>query len=193
MNSTIKNTRRWTLYSILPFIVVLLAGTVAFGQPNVYETQTSFPITIIFGSYGGGVFKNVTNNFSGKINLYYGNGIQGQGGELIPNADGCYVSFSGDDGTTICITSINSVSADTNRPRGSDPTLLVGTGTIETSFGGSIQQGFVYIDVKGTWKRDPSKETLLFNGKIGGGGQDLRGPDFILTGSFKSTFAFSND
>jgi len=74
------------------------------------------------------------------------------------------------------------------RPRGSDPMRMVETGRIVIPLGGVGEQGIVYIDVNGTRKYDPSKETLLFNGKIGGGG-----PDFVLTGSFKSTFVYFSE
>ena len=193
MKSSTKNPTRWTLYRILPFIVVLLSSTFVFGQPNAYEAQTSFAITITsaVGTTSGDItLQNLTNSFSGKIDLYYGNGIQGPLGLLIPNKDGCYVSFSGEDGTTICITSVYSASTETNRnarPRGYDPTRLVGTGTIVIPVGGVVEQGVVYIDVKGTdnWDRNRDMETIFFNGKIGGGGQD-----FVIAGSFKSAFVF---
>ncbi len=185
MNLT-RNPTRWTFYFILPFIVVLLSSTFVFSQPIAYESQTSFPITITSNVATTGNDYKLQNlpsyNFSGKIDLYSGNG------GFAPNADGCYVTFVGDDGTKICITTFFSTSAATHSVRGSNAMRMVGTGTIVIPtvvipVEGVLAQGVVYIDVKGTLKYGPSNFTLTFNGKIGGGG-----PDFVFTGSFRSTF-----
>lgn len=132
----------------------------------VFGAHTSFPITItspVETTSGNIKLKNVTKHFSGTIDL---------------NADGCNVRFSGHDGTLICINSISEAGYDQR---------IVGTGTIAIPVRGVVEQGIVYIDATGTWNVTPKKEILLFNGKIGGGG-----PDFVFTGSFKSTFVYSS-
>ena len=171
MTSSIKNPNKRTLYFILPFIVVLLPSTFGFAQ-----SQTSFPITITSAveTAGGNIkLQNQTNNFSGTIGLSF----------YQPNANGCYVSFSGDDGTTICIDRVAEVQHNT---RPSDAMRQVGTGTIMIPIGGVVQSGTVYIDMKGTWHCDcrRGKVTLPFTGKIGGGGQG-----FVIAGTFQSTLS----
>ena len=177
MNSATKNPTRRTLYLVVPFVAVLSLSTFVLGN----QTHTSFPITItssIQTPSGNYRLEDVARNVSGTIDWFY----------PVPDGAGCLVRLSGDDETIICITSLYSASAETNRnarPTGSDPTRMVGTGRILIPVDGVLRQGPVYIDVKGTWEWDSSKETLLFNGKIGGGG-----PDFVFKGSFKTTFVY---
>ena len=180
MNSTIKNPNKRTLYFILPFIVVLLSSTFAFGQPF-----TKFPINITSTAEttsGDVTLQNFTINFSGRNDVGFSNDSPPG-----PDANGCYVSFSGDDGTTICIDQVSLLSAISKKQRSSAPMRVVGTGTIMIPIGGNVNSGIAYIDVKGTWRFDPfGLASLTFNGKIGGGGQD-----FVFTASFRTVFDYT--
>jgi hypothetical protein len=124
--------------------------------------------------------KFLTSNqpFAGTLSLYIGdNG-------LTKNADGCYLKFVGDDGTSICIKGIAGISTESKKSK-SEKALIVGSGDFATTIDGNSVTGVAYIDAQGTLKQDSSNNLISIglNGKVGGGVDS----DFIFSGTLSNT------
>jgi hypothetical protein len=106
------------------------------------------------------------------------------GGVLVPNGEGCYIKFSGDDGTTICIKQIASISTEVPKSK-TGQALWIGTGDMTISLEGSPLTGIVYLDAKGTLKKASSGSviSISLSGKIRGGSHG----SYVSGGSFKTT------
>ena len=146
-----------------------------------WKGTTSFPIRItstVESSSGDITFQNLQDQFTGAMEIYID-----EDGFLIDVND-CYLKLSGDDGTDLCIKQLASVSTDVKKSR-SDQILLIGTGDITLSTGDPEVKGIVYLDAKGTLKKDSFGEatSISLSGKVGIG-FDL---DFIYSGSFRMT------
>ena len=74
---------------------------------------------------------------------------------IVSNDEGCYLKFAGEDGSSICIRQIGSASTDVQKSK-TDQFLLVGTGEMTIPIGGTPRTGVVYMDLKGTVKKDSS-------------------------------------
>ena len=147
--------------------------------PIPWTGSVSFPvrITSVDNASGDSKFQNLTNHFSGKIEAYVG------GNGFVPNEDGCYIKFSGDDKTAICIKHAGSASTDVQKNR-TDRLLLVGTGEMTLPIEGVLKPGVAYVDFKGALKKDGSGSVVSIglNGKLG-----CSGSDFVCSGSYRST------
>ena len=135
--------------------------------PDTWIGEVSLPLKITSTyeeTLGNRKFRTHTNTLAGEINLFMG----GEG--PVPNTEGCYAKFTGDDGTKVCFNQMASISTDVDRNR-SDQLLFVGTGSIIIPIDGAPMTGIAYVDVKGTLKKDSSGKitSISLNGKIGGG------------------------
>ena len=135
--------------------------------PDTWIGEVSLPLKITSTdeeTLGNRKFRTHTNTLAGEINLFMG----GEG--PVPNTEGCYAKFTGDDGTKVCFNQMASISTDVDRNR-SDQLLFVGTGSIIIPIDGTPMTGIAYVDVKGTLKKDSSGKitSISLNGKIGGG------------------------
>jgi hypothetical protein len=147
--------------------------------PTIWTGSVSFPvrITSVHNASGDRKFQNFTNNLSGKMEAYVGeNGF-------VANEDGCYIKFSGDDKTAICIKQMGSASTDVQKSR-TDQLLLVGTGEMTLPIEGVLKPGVGYVDFKGAMKKDNSGRivSIGINGKLG-----CSGSDFVCSGSYRGT------
>jgi hypothetical protein len=174
------------LASTLGPITLSSSGPVTF-QASLASTWTgnvSIPWKITIESKdttGDSKFKNLSGSFAGTMEIYVGgNGLQ-------PNTEGCYVKFSGDDESTICIKEIVSISTDIKKSR-TDQFLLVGTGTMTIMMEGTPLAGIAYLDSKGTLKKMGGViSAITLSGKIGGGGGGGTDRAFVLSGNVRTT------
>ena len=146
------------------------AGTVSFSvKITSQETDNS----------GNQKFLTSNESFAGTIILYIGdNG-------LAKSAEGCYLAFLGDDGTTsICIKNIAGISTESQKSK-SEKALLVGSGDFTTRIEGNPVTGCAYIDARGTLKQDSSNNliSIALSGKVGGGVDT----DFVFSGNMSNT------
>ena len=146
---------------------------------NLSGTQQKIPTknTYTVNTQGDVKFQNSSYDLSGDLEVY----LNEEG--LVADDEGCYMKFTGDDGSSLCINQIGSVSTDVQK-KNTDQLLLVGTGKMTIPIGGISRTGIVYLDIKGTLKKNPSGETesASISGKIGGAGLD-----FVSSGSFRMT------
>jgi len=174
------------LASTLGPITLSSSGPVTF-QAVLGSTGTgnvSIPLKITIGSKdttGDTRFRKLSSSFTGTAEMYFGeNGPQ-------PNTEGCYVKFSGGDGSTICIKQIVSISTDIEKSK-TDQFLLVGTGTMTIVMEGTPLAGIAYLDSKGTLKKVGGEiSAITLSGKIGGGGGEGTDQAFVLSGNVKTT------
>jgi hypothetical protein len=176
------------LASTLGPITLSDSGLVTFqallNPATTWTGNVSIPwkITIESKSTNGDTkFKNLSGSFTGTMELYIGeNGPQ-------PNTEGCYAQFSGDDGSTICIKEIVSISTDIMKSK-TDQFLMIGTGTMKIMMGGTLLAGIAYLDSKGTLKKGGGEISgIILSGKIGGGGAEGTDQVFVLGGNVKAT------
>jgi hypothetical protein len=151
---------------------------------STWAGNVSIPLKMTIESRednGDSKFRNLSSNFTGTVEMYIGeDGPQ-------PNAEGCYVKFSGNDGSRICIEQIIAMTTDIKKSK-TDQLLLIGTGAMTMMMEGTPRTGIAYLDSKGTLKKvgeDISATTL--SGKIGGGGGVGTGEAFVLSGNVKAT------
>jgi plastocyanin len=136
----------------------------------------SFPAkvtTTISDQSGNRKFKTSTQTFAGTISVI-------TGPDLVADADGCFVKFTGNDGRTICINDEVLLTTAITKSK-TDTLQLTGTGI----FSGS-ETGPVYLDTKGTLKKDSAGDVTSISliGKVAGGDVDE-----LFTGNFKSTLS----
>ena len=149
-------------------------------QTTSWQGDVSFPIKTTSTSHdnaGNTKFVKSTLPFTGTIEIFT------VAKEFVPGEDGCYVKFSGGDGTKICIKEVATV--ETSSPKSKTNQLLVkGTGVITTTIEWIPYTGVVYLDAIGTLKQNGSGEltSIGLKGKIGGGA-DLA---FVFGGSFNA-------
>ncbi len=123
-------------------------------------------------------FQSSTSTLTGTVEVYI------RGNAWAANGEGCYMKFTGDDGSTFCIKQIASLATDVAKNK-TDQFLLTGTGEITLPIGGTPQSGIIYLDAKGTLKKSGTGEvtSVSLSGKIGGGSDGL----FIMGASLKAT------
>ncbi len=160
--------------------------SVSFSQAQPFDTWAgAFSFTVKSTSQeldNSGNQKFLTSNqpFAGTLSLFLGDNT------LVKNGD-CYLTFSGSDGTTICITEIAVLSTESQKSK-NEKALLVGVGTFATTVEGTPVSGIAYVDLKGTLKEDKSDNlaSIALNGKIGGGANE--GDDnFVFSGTLNNT------
>jgi hypothetical protein len=146
---------------------------------NLIGTQQKIPIknTYTVNTQGDVKFQNVTYDLSGKFEVYLNEEA------FVSNDEGCYLKFTGDDRSSICINQLGFASTDVQKSK-TDQLLLVGTGEITIPVQGNPRTGVVYLDLKGTLKKNGSGgiESVSITGKMGGGGSD-----FVCSGSYRMT------
>jgi hypothetical protein len=152
--------------------------------------NVSIPLKITIGSKdttGDTRFRKLSSSFTGTMDMYFGeNGPQ-------PNAEGCYLKFSGGDGSTICIKQIVSISTDIEKSK-TDQFLLIGTGAMTIVMEGTPLAGIAYVDSKGTLKKVGGEiSAITLSGKIGGGGGEGTDQAFVLSGKVKATLTEQAD
>jgi len=179
--------------STLGPITLSSSGPVTFQASLAAKTWTgsiSIPwkITIALkDTNGDSKFKKLSSSSTGTIEMY----ISKSGPQ--PNAEGCYVKFSGDDGSTICIKQIVSISTDIPKSK-TDQLLLVGTGTMAVVMEGTPLSGIAYLDSKGTLKKTGGEmSAITLSGKFGGGGGEGTDQTFVLSGNVKATLTEQAD
>jgi len=131
--------------------------------------------------------KFVTSNqtIAGTISLF----IENDG---LTKSGGCYLLFSGTDGTKICIEEIVGISTESQKSK-SEKALLVGVGHFDTTVEGkSVTDGIVYVDLKATLKEDSSNDlvSIALSGKIGGGfndKDDVNDINFVFSATLNNT------
>jgi 6-phosphogluconolactonase (cycloisomerase 2 family) len=148
---------------------------------DAWTGPTSLSVKITFvETDGSGNQKFVTSNetFAGTTSLYLGENGPAK------SAEGCFIKFLSNDGTTICINDLGAISTESIKSK-SEKALFIGSGSFVTSVEGSQVSGMAYIDAKGTLKQDSSNNLISIglSGKTGGG-VDLK---FTFSGSFKTT------
>ncbi len=127
---------------------------------------------------GNDKFFTSTQSFSGTLSFYVLDNT------LVKNADGCYLAFDGNDGTSICIKDVVVISTESFKSK-SEKALLVGWGDFETRVEGNLVNGLAYVDLQGTAKQDSNNETisLALKGKLGGGTFS----DFVFSATLSNT------
>jgi hypothetical protein len=146
---------------------------------NLSGKQQKIPTknTYTVNTQGDVKFQNSTYELLGTMEVY----LDEEG--IVSNDEGCYMKFTGDDRSSICIRQIGSASTDVQKSK-TDQFLLVGTGEMTIPIGGTPRTGVVYMDLKGTVKKNSSGNTqsVSVTGKIGGAGLD-----FVSSGSYRMT------
>jgi hypothetical protein len=146
---------------------------------NLTGTQQKIPTknTYTVNTQGDVKFQNFAYNLAGKFEVY----LNEEG--FVSNDEGCYLKFTGDDRSSICINQMGSASTDVQKSK-TDQLLLVGTGEITIPIEGNPRTGVVYLDLKGTLKKNSSGgiASVTITGKMGGGGSD-----FVCSGSYRMT------
>jgi hypothetical protein len=152
----------------------LVPPTVWSGEATISVKMTSMSED----TSGNTKLQNMNTTLTGIVRLYTGdNG-------LVANGQGCYLNFLGDDGSTICINEIATVSTVSAKSKTAQA-LLVGTGSMSIKTEGTPLSGIVYLDSKGTLKMNSSGQitSISLSGKIGGGSNGSS----ILAGNVKTT------
>ena len=152
---------------------------IAFGQfvaqGTLWKAPVSFSIKFTYpleGASGNIKFQNLTQTFTGKVELFEDGLISRQ------------VTFISDDGKTAgYFRTLASVVTDTSGR--SESLLLIGTGDFSSSMTGEQTTGIAYIDAKGTMKKDSAGEitSISFSGKIAGGVDQTT----VFSGTFRAT------
>jgi hypothetical protein len=176
------------LASTLGPITLSSSGGVTFqallSPPTIWSGNVSIPLKMTIqskGTTGDTKFKNLSSSFKGTMEMYLGeDGPQ-------PDTEGCYVKFSGGDGSTICIKQIVSISTDIKKSK-TDQFLLIGTGKMTIIMEGTPLAGIAYLDSNGTLKKVGGEmSAITLSGKIGGGGGEGTDQAFVLSGNAKTT------
>jgi len=123
-------------------------------------------------------FSTSTRQFTGSIQMIT------KGDDLTADEGGCFVKLSGNDNTVICIKEKAFITTFNEKSK-TDLLLLTGTGSFSEPSGGETVTGPVYLDTKGTIKKDPSGKAISISltGKIAGGTTE----QFYFSGNIKST------
>jgi|GEM_PF-5834169 len=148
---------------------------IQFNGTFLFPVKITIPVT---DSSGNRRFRTSARRFAGTIRFI------NEGDDLVADQNGCFVDFSGEDGSSICIdkqaliTTFNSENRTNNL-------LLIGTGGFSLQSGGVTKTGQIYIDTKGSIKKDSLGNIISIglNGKVAGGSNG----DLIFNGNFKST------
>lgn len=158
------------------FIAPVQPATVWAGHVSFSARATSVKID----NSGNRSFLAFNEPFAGTMSLYVG------ASGPTKSAEGCFLKFLGDDGTTICINDIAAIATESTKSR-SEKTLLIGSGVFMTTFQGNQVTGVAYMDAKGTLKEDPSSNltSIGLSGKIAGGVDS----EFVFGGNFNTTLA----
>jgi len=148
---------------------------------DAWTGPTSLSVKITFvETDGSGNQKFMTSNetFTGTTSLYLGENGPAK------SAEGCYLKFLGNDGTTICINELGALSTESIKSK-SEKGAFIGSGSFVTTVEGNQVTGIAYIDAKGTLRQDSSNNLISIglSGKIGGG-VDLK---FGFGGNVKTT------
>ncbi len=151
----------------------------AFGQfvaqGTLWKAPVSFSIKFTYpqeGASGNIKFQNLTQTFTGEIELFEDGPISRQ------------ITFISDDGKTAgYFRTIAAIMTDTSGR--SESLLLIGTGDFSSSMTGEQTTGIAYIDAKGTMKKDSAGEitSISFSGKIAGGVDQTT----VFSGTFRAT------
>jgi len=169
-----KKTVSGLFFFFLLSLVVPHEGSTWTGPTSVRVKMTFVEMD---GS-GNQKFATSSQTLTGTLSMYFGeNGPE-------KSAEGCYLKFLGNDGTTICINDLAAISTDSIKSK-SEKALFIGSGSFVTTVEGNQVSGMAYIDAKGTLKEDSSNNVISMSvsGKTGGG-VDL---EFTFSGSFKTT------
>jgi YVTN family beta-propeller protein len=155
------------------------ASPFAFGQfvaqGILWKAPVSFSIKFTYpleGASGNIKFQNLTQTFTGKIELFEDSPISRQ------------ITFISDDGKTAGYFRILA-SVVTETSGRSESLLLIGTGDFSSSMTGEQTTGIAYIDAKGTMKENSAGEviSISFSGKIAGGVDQTT----VFSGTFRAT------
>lgn len=180
--------KRLTLFtlSLMAFLSLSVVSTVVvWSQPTQFSgPASSFPIkftsTTPPDASGNERFISTTETFSGTIELLF------TGGGLQADEGGCFVKFSGDDGTTFCVTDASLIRTFDARER-TDQLLLLGTGDFSKPTTGGNKTGPFFMDAKGSLRKIGTATitiTITLNGSIEGWASD---GEFIFSGKFRTT------
>jgi hypothetical protein len=123
-------------------------------------------------------FVSLTVPITGTIECYMDQEV------LILNDEGCYMKFSGQDGTTICFKNVAAIATGAQKNK-SDQLLMIGTGDFNIRTMGLSISGIIYFDTKGTLAKDSSGDltSISLNGKIGGASDS----ELFFSASLKTT------
>ena len=149
-------------------------------QAISWQGDVSFPIKTTFSNHKNPEkirFAKSSLPFTGTMQVFTA------AKALAPDAEGCYVKFSADDGTRICIEEVVTVESWSEKSK-THQLLLRGTGVIATTIDWVPYTGVVYLDATSTLKENDSGELISINlkGKMGGGA-DL---GFVFNGNFNA-------
>lgn len=164
-------------------ITGIIMGIAYTSSLTVWEGTVSFSssITSLSEDTPGNIkLMKSARTFTGTMELYVGeNG-------LVPNEEGCYLKFLGNDGTTICIHDIAAISSESIKSK-SEKALLIGSGSFMTTVEGNQVTGMAYVDTTGTLKEDSSNDliSISLSGKIAGGVD----AEAVFSGTFRATLA----
>jgi hypothetical protein len=129
-------------------------------------------------SLGNKKFQTLTAPYTGTFGLQMGEG------NLVSDAEGCYLSLVSDDGTIkFCIKNISNISTLYFDKRKTDTFYTKGTGDFSITKDSKVFTGIAYLDVsKGTFKKDKSGEviSITLRGNIAG----VSNETLIIRGSF---------
>ncbi len=172
---------------VILFVAVFLTGSAYAQAIRIdWEGPVSFPIKItsLRDDMSGNIkFMTSTAIFSGSITL--STGITPESISLIPDANGCRVLFTSEDGQTkLCVKDITILATDNSKSK-TDQVLAIGTGNISAPLEGGMATGQAYLDTKGTFKKsNPGgiPTSIMLNGKVAGGvGDGLFNANFHST------------
>ncbi|HSB04797.1 MAG TPA: CHRD domain-containing protein [Thermodesulfobacteriota bacterium] len=174
-------------YICTPHCLIGMVGTVVVGsQPTQNQTLFSGPasFSIKFTSTtppdatGNQKFTSTTQPFTGTIKLIF------KGDSLLADEEGCFVKFSGDDGTTFCALDASFIRTFSTRST-TDQLLLVGAGDSSRPVTGGNKTGPFFINSKGSLKKSSGAVvSISLNGSIGGGASD---GEFVFSANFRAT------
>jgi subtilisin family serine protease len=168
------------------YLVSLLGAPTAPPSPPPMQTpvQWNGPVSFFLkitststDASGRRKFGATTQKFNGTVSLTT------QDGELVADAGGCFVKMVSDDGKTICIKDKSLITTFDPKSK-SDSLLMTGQGIFSEPANPGIGAGPVYLDTKGTLKKDFSGNltSISLKGKVAGGIDD----GFVLSGNFNS-------
>jgi len=174
-------------YFCAPHCLIGMVGTVVVGNqttqnPVQFSGLVTFSIKFTSvsppNSSGNEKFVSTTESFNGTVKLILKNDT------LLADETGCFVKFSGSDGTTFCVSDATFMRAFSTRGT-SDQLLLVGTGDTSRSTIGGVEKGPFFLNSKGTLKESSGAVvSISLSGSIGGGASD---GEFIFSATIRPT------
>ena len=174
-------------YICIPHCFVGMVGTVVVGNqsaPNPVLFSGAASFSIKFTSVtppdpsGNEKFTSTTESFNGTIKLILNNDA------LLADETGCFVKFSGADGTTFCVSDAAFMRAFSTRGT-SDQFLLTGSGETSKPTSGGVERGPFFLSSKGSLKESSGVVvSISLSGSIGWGSSD---GEFTFSATVKAT------